>query len=177
MDDFSARFIAGQIVSLMALAFCIVGFASRRDDRLFVCLIFANIAFALQFALFRSWVAAAVSALIVLRVVLVRRYKGNSLMMALMLVATVVVAALNWHRWLDLAALTAGALGTVGMFMLEGIAMRLVLAAAAFCWVVNNALISSIGGTLAESLICVTNAITICRLARERAAAVAHQPG
>lgn len=39
---------AGQIVSLIALGFCIVGFASKRDDRLMVLLISANVAFALQ---------------------------------------------------------------------------------------------------------------------------------
>ena len=66
------------------------------------------------------------------------------------------------------AALAAGVLGTYGMFMLEGIPMRLLLAAAAFCWVLSNAFVGSIGGTAAESLILLTNAITIARLARER---------
>ena len=54
------------------------------------------------------------------------------------------------------------------MFMLEGIAMRWLLAVAAFCWVISNLLVGSIGGTLAESLILVTNLITIVRLYRAR---------
>jgi O-antigen ligase len=69
--------LLGQAVSLVALALCIVGFASKRDDRLFVLLLFANVAFAAQFALFGSWVAAGISALIVLRIALVRRFRRN----------------------------------------------------------------------------------------------------
>ncbi len=175
MEDWSLRFIAGQIVSLIALALCIVGFASKRDDRLFVLLIFANVAFAAQFALFESWAAAGISALIVLRVMLVRRCKGSWTIMTLMLVATLAVAAVTWEGWLDAAAIAAGLLGTFGMFMLEGIAMRAFLAAAALCWVVSNALIGSLGGTIAESLIFVTNGITIFRLVRDRKQGMAHR--
>jgi len=76
-DDLSIRWLAGQAFGLIALALCVAGFASKRDDRLFFLLLFANVAFALQFVMFRSWVAAAIAALIVLRIHLVRRYKGN----------------------------------------------------------------------------------------------------
>lgn len=168
MDTWSLRFIAGQVAGLIALTLCIIGFASKRDDRLFVLLIFANVAFAAQFALFKSWVAAGITTLIVLRVALVRRYKWSWTVMALMLAATVIIAALTWERWVDVWALAAGMLGTFGMFMLEGIAMRVLLAIAACCWAISNALIGSVGGTLAESLIFVTNAVTIFRLARDR---------
>ena len=172
MEYVSTSWIAGQLVSLIALALCVIGFASKRDDRLFVLLIFANVAFALQFALFGSWVASGITALIVLRVILVRHYKGNLGVMAALLIATMIVTVFTWHGLRDLAALAAGVLGTYGMFMLEGIPMRLLLAAAALCWVLSNAFVGSIGGTIAESLILLTNAITIGRLARERRAAV-----
>lgn len=161
-----AREWLGQGVSLVALALCVAGFASQRDDRLFVLLLFANVAFATQFALFQSWVAAGISALIVLRIALVRRYPGNVAVMAGVLVATLAVALLTWSGPRDVPALLAGLLGTWGMFMLRGIAMRAVLAAAAFCWVISNLLAGSIGGTLAETLILLTNLITIWRLRR-----------
>jgi hypothetical protein len=35
-EEMSYTALAGQIVSLIALGFCIVGFASKRDDRLMV---------------------------------------------------------------------------------------------------------------------------------------------
>lgn len=167
MEELGLRWLLGQSVSLVALALCLVAFASKRDDRLFVLLIFANVAFAAQFALFESWVAAGISALIVLRIALVRRFPRNLRLMTAMLLATLAVAALTWSGPQDIPALTAGLLGTWGMFMLSGIPMRLTLAVAALCWVVSNLLAGSIGGTLAESLIFVTNVITVLRLRRD----------
>ena len=41
---------------------------------------------------------------------------------------------------------------------------RWLLAVAAFCWVISNLLVGSLGGTLAELLILVTNLVTIARL-------------
>jgi len=165
-DDFSMRWLAGQLFGLVALALCVAGFASKRDDRLFFLLLFANVAFALQFVMFRSWVAAAIAALIVLRIHLVRRYKGHVTIMLGVAAATVVAAALTWTAPRDLWALAAGLIGTYGMFMLAGIPMRWLLAVAAFCWVISNLLVGSFGGTLAEALILVTNLITIVRLHR-----------
>ncbi|MHB0774891.1 YgjV family protein [Halomonas sp. WWR20] len=168
MEDFSLRLIAGQAVSLVALALCIVAFASKRDDRLLVILIFANVAFALHFVLFESWVAAGLTALIVLRIILVRHFKGSWPMMLAILTASLAMAALTWQRPLDLLPLIATVLGTVGMFILRGIPMRLFLAGAALAWTLNNLFIGSIGGTLAEALILITNFVTIARLARDR---------
>lgn len=172
MEDLSARWLLGQTVSLVALALCVAAFASRRDDRLLLLALFANVAFAVQFALFQSWVAAGISALIVLRIALVRRFPGNATVMTAMLIATAVVAALTWNGPRDIPALAAGLLGTYGMFMLRGIPMRAMLAGAAFCWIISNALAGSFGGTLAETLILATNLITIWRIRRR-----AHDPG
>lgn len=169
MHDLStARWLAGQSFGLIALTLCVLGFASKRDERLFVLLLGANVAFALQFAMFQSWVASAIAVLIVLRIQLVRRYKGSTAIMGAMLVATFAVAIPTWSGPRDIWAIAAGAIGTYGMFMATGIAMRWLLAAAAFCWVISNLLIGSIGGTLAEALIMVTNLITIIRLYRDR---------
>lgn len=91
LDNISARWLAGQLFGLIALALCVAGFASKRDDRLFVLLLFANVAFALQFVMFRSWTAAAIGALvvlIVLRIHLVRRCKGRAVVMLAMCAAT-----------------------------------------------------------------------------------------
>lgn len=168
MEEFSLRLVAGQFVSLIALALCILAFASKRDERLLALLIFANVAFAVHFVLFESWVAASITALIVLRIILVRRFKGNWWVMSLMLAASMVAAMLTWQRPLDVLPLTAAVLGTVGMFILYGIPMRLFLAGAALAWTLNNLMIGSIGGTLAEAIILVTNLNTVGRMARDR---------
>lgn len=166
MMELAPHILAGQVLGLIALALCIVAFASRDDDRLFVVLILANAAFAAHFMLLQSWVAAGITCVIVLRIVLVRRYKGSWRLMVLLLAMSVVTAMLTWQRPLDILPLSATVLGTFGMFMLRGIPMRLLLAGGALLWMLNNLLIGSIGGTLAEALILVTNLITVTRLAR-----------
>lgn len=165
-ENLTAMEWAGQIVSLIALGFCIVGFASKRDDRLMVLLISANVAFALQFALFGSWTAAVLSLLVIGRIMLARKYLGNWKVMLAVLVVNLVAAVLTWRAPVDFFAIGAALFGTVGMFMLRGIPMRLTLAAAAICWMLNNLLIGSVGGTLAEGMVVVTNFITIFRLMR-----------
>lgn len=162
------QWLAGQALGLVALALCLVAFSSKRDDRLLVILIAANVAFALHFVCFERWVPAGLTALIVLRIVLVRRYKGRWPVMLAMLGASLVTAMLTWQGPQDWLALTAAVLGTVGMFMLHGVPMRVVLAAAALAWTLNNLVIGSIGGSLAEGLIMITNIVTIIRMLRDR---------
>lgn len=53
--------------------------------------------------------------------------------------------------------------------------MRIMLGLAALAWMLNNLAIGSIGGTLAEGMIFVTNVITIIRMARARNATRAHR--
>lgn len=166
IEEMSYTAMAGQVVSLIALGFCIVGFASKRDDRLMVLLISANVAFALQFALFGSWTAAVLSVLVIGRIMLARRYMGNWQVMLAVLAVNLVAALLTWRSSADFFAIAAAIFGTLGMFMLRGIPMRLMLAAAAFAWMLNNIAIGSVGGTLAEAMVLVTNFITIYRLTK-----------
>ena len=166
--DMTVMEIAGQIVALIALGFCIAGFASTRDDRLMVLLIGANVAFATQYALFQSWTAAALTVLVILRIYLARRCQGNVAVMLGVLAMSGVAAALTWQSWIDLFPMTAMLLGTLGMFMLRGIPMRLFLAGAGLAWMGNNIAIGSVGATLAEAMVVCTNFVTILRLIRMR---------
>ena len=166
LADMSYTDMAGQVVSLIALGLCIAGFASKQDDRLMVLLISANVAFAVQFALFGSWTAAVLSLLVIGRILLARRHLGNWKIMLAVVAVNLVAGALTWRSPVDFCAIAAAIFGTVGMFMLRGIPMRLMLAGAAIAWMLNNILIGSVGGTLAEGMVVITNFITIYRLAR-----------
>lgn len=156
----------GQVCGLVALGFCIAGFANRNDDRLMVLLISANVAFALMFAFFQSWTAAALTVLVIVRITLARRYQGNWAIMLAMLAVNLLVAWATWKSLTDVFPLAAAVFGTVAMFMLRGIPLRIVLGLAALCWMLNNIVIGSLGGTLAEGMVLVTNIITIIRLYR-----------
>ncbi|MGM0768390.1 MAG: YgjV family protein [Pseudomonadota bacterium] len=164
--DMSLAHLLGQFSGLIALGFCIAGFANKNDDRLMVLLISANVAFALMFAFFESWTAAALTVLVIVRIALARKYQGSWRIMAVMLAINLLVAAVTWREPTDIFPLTAAVLGTVGMFMLRGIPLRVVLGLAALAWLLNNLVIGSVGGTLAEGMVLVTNVITIVRLYR-----------
>lgn len=166
MVSFSA--LAGQFFGLVSLVLCILAFSSKQDDRLLVLLLSANLAFAIQFMIFESWTAATLTLLVIVRIALARRYPGNTTAMAIVLAASGVASALTWQGWTDLPAIVAMVLGTVGMFLLQGIPMRVFLGLAALAWTLSNILIGSVGGTLAEALVLLTNSITIYRLYRAK---------
>lgn len=71
--DMTLAEVLGQVCGLVALGFCIAGFANKNDDRLMVLLISANVAFALMFAFFESWTASALTVLVIVRITLDRK--------------------------------------------------------------------------------------------------------
>lgn len=159
--------LLGQAVGFVALVLCIAAFASKDDNRLLVILIFGNAALALQYALFAAWAAAGIMVLNTLRVVLARRMPRNRIAMVLFLAATVAVTAATWQHATDIFPLAAGVTGTIAMFMLRGIPMRIGLIVTALCWITTTALIGSYGALAAEVLILATNLITVGRLIRD----------
>ncbi|MBP0049560.1 YgjV family protein [Marinobacterium sp. AK62] len=164
MDNLNV--LAGQFFGLMALVLCVLAFSSKKDDRLLILLISANVAFALQFLVFQSWTAAALTVLVIVRIVLARRYPGSVPVMLGVLGASGVASVLTWQGWPDLPAMIAMVLGTLGMFLLRGIPLRVSLGLAATFWGLSHLLVGSVGGLMAEALVVITNAITIYRLYR-----------
>jgi hypothetical protein len=55
-------------------------------------------------------------------------------------------------------------IGTIAFFWFEGVAMRVVLLSSTACWLANNVMVGSIGGTLLELFIGVVNASTCYRI-------------
>lgn len=159
--------LLGQVVGFIALLLCIAAFASKDDDRLLVILIFGNATFALQYALFGAWAASGITVLNMLRVILARRMRRNRIAMYWIVAATVAVAAATWQHATDLFPLAAGIVGTITIFMLRGIPMRIGLIFTALCWIVTTGLIGSYGALAAEVLIMATNLITVGRLIRD----------
>lgn len=160
--------VAGQLFGFIALILCVLAFSSKRDDRLLALLISANVAFALQFLCLTSWTAAALTTMVIVRILLARRYPGSKTVMGLVLAASGVASLATWQGWSDLPAIMAMLLGTVAMFMLRGIPMRVLLGLAALSWMLSHILAGAVGGTLAEALVLFTNAVTIYRLYRTR---------
>lgn len=160
--------VAGQFFGLVSLVLCVLAFSSKQDDRLLMLLLSANVAFALQFMVLESWTASALSLLVIARIAFARRYPNSKAVMAVILTVSGVASVLTWQNWADLPAIVAMVLGTVSMFLLRGIPMRVFLGLAALAWMLSHILVGSVGGTLAEAMVLLTNAITIYRLYRSK---------
>lgn len=72
--------------------------------------------------------------------------------------------------WLSLLPIASSCLGTLALFLLQGLRMRLVMLAGTLLWVVHNALVGSWGGTALELVVAAVNGVTIWRLWRGPAA-------
>ncbi|GAK85531.1 inner membrane protein YgjV [Vibrio ponticus] len=72
----------------------------------------------------------------------------------------------------ELLTIFGSSVATWALFKTQGIQMRLLVMFNSFCWVTNNLLLGSIGGTLMELTFIIVNSLTIVRMYRaERRAA------
>lgn len=62
--------------------------------------------------------------------------------------------------WLSLLPIIASCIGTFSLFFLHGLRMRALMLVGTVLWLVNNLLVGSIGGTLLEGVLMVTNVRT-----------------
>ncbi|RCK48367.1 membrane protein [Thalassospira profundimaris] len=167
LNDATPRWLLGQIASFIALGLFIAGFASKDDRKLLLILMAANTAVVAQFALLGSWVASAMTGIVILRILLARHYHGNYPVMISLLLLTIIAACFTWQGWSDAPALIAGLLGTIAMFLFHGIVLRWWLFTAAFFWVLSNLVAGAIGGIIAEALVMIMNLVTIWRLRKD----------
>jgi len=69
-------------------------------------------------------------------------------------------------RMTDWLPLGASCIGTLALFLLRGVPMRLAMLCGTFLWIANNIIAGSIGGTALEIVMAVVNGTTIWRMAR-----------
>lgn len=66
----------------------------------------------------------------------------------------------------ELLTIFGSSVATWALFKAQGIQMRVLVMFNSFCWLTNNLLLGSIGGTLMELTFIVVNAVTIFRMYR-----------
>lgn len=67
---------------------------------------------------------------------------------------------------LSLLPIAASCIGTTALFFLSGLRMRLLMLLGTLLWLVNNLAVGSVGGSLLEATIALTNSWTLWRLWR-----------
>lgn len=149
------------------LAFVLgVGSFLQTDDRRFkLWMVGECLAYVVHFSLLGNPTAVASSLVSVARSALALRTKSVWVALAVVVVNMGLGLALvkQPSDWLPLVA---SCLGTLALFLLQGIPMRLVMLCGTGMWIANNVIVGSIGGTALEVTIAVVNLVTIVRMAR-----------
>lgn len=143
----------------------------QTDDRRFKWFMTGEcIAYIAHFALLGNPTAVASSSLSMLRSLLslCTRSKWVAVGVVAANIGFGLAMATQPSHWLPL---TASCLGTIALFMLQGVPMRLLMMVGTGLWIANNLIVGSIGGTALEVVIAVINATTIARMLRARPAA------
>jgi len=164
MDYFSPAQLVGYVAFLLG----VTAFAQRIDWRLKFLVASECVVYTLHFFLLGNNPAAA-SALISATRTFLSLKTRSPWVAGFMLAINVILGAVLATTWTSWFSVAAGCSGTVAVFFLKGIGMRLLLLVATLCWLTNNILSGSIGGTLLEGIIAVVNTVTILRLWRSGA--------
>jgi hypothetical protein len=159
-------FSPAQCVGYVAFVLGVTSFMQRDDRRLKQFMAAQCLAYIVHFALLGIPTAVASSTMSLLRSVLALHTRA--LWIALAIVAANIVLGLylatSAAAWLPLAA---SCIGTLALFLLHGVPMRLVMLCGTFLWIGNNLIAGSIGGTALETVIAIVNIRTIWLMARE----------
>jgi hypothetical protein len=161
-DWFSPAQLFGYVAFVLG-----VGCFLQTDDRRFKWFMTGEcLAYVVHFALLGNPTAVASSLISMTRSLLSLRTRSPW-------VAVVVVAAnigfglAIAEKPADWLPLTASCLGTIALFTLHGIPMRLLMLCGTGLWIANNLIAGSIGGTALELVVAAVNLVTIARMARK----------
>ncbi|MTJ80891.1 MAG: YgjV family protein [Telmatospirillum sp.] len=156
-----------QCFGYAAFALGVVAFLQRNDRRLKLLNASQCLVYTLHFMLLGNPPAAASSLVSGVRSLLALKTR-SPWVAALILVIGIVVGWIfvdGGYGWLPVIA---SSVATVAVFLLSGIPLRLALLVGTLCWLANNLLCGSIGGSLLELTAAIVNGTTILRMVRER---------
>lgn len=160
-------FSPAQLLGYLAFVAGVACFVQTDDRRFRLFMALECLAYVLHFALLGQPTAVASSLVSLGRSVVSLRWRSPWL--ALLFVALNI--ALGWwlaQGWAALLPLLASCLGSIALFTLQGLRMRLLMLAGTLCWVANNLIVGSMGGTLLELTVAGVNCWTLWRLWRSR---------
>jgi hypothetical protein len=147
-----------------------VGCFLQTDDRRFRWYMAGEcLAYVVHFALLGNPTAMASSLISLTRSLISLRTRSKWVAVAVV-AANVGFGLVIAEKPSDWLPLTASCLGTIALFMLQGIPMRLLMLCGTGLWIANNLIVGSIGGTALEIVIAAINLTTIARMAREASA-------
>lgn len=158
-------FSPAQCLGYLAFVLGVGSFLQTNDRRFKLLMTGECLAYVAHFALLGNPTAVASTSVSTLRSLLSLRTRALWVALAIVAVNISFGVALA-QRWSDWLPLLASCLGTLALFLLTGIRMRLVMLCGTTLWIANNLIAGSIGGTALECVVAVVNSSTIWRLWR-----------
>ena len=158
-------FSPAQCVGYLAFVLGVGSFLQTDDRRFKLFMAGECFAYVIHFALLGNPTAVASSTVSLLRSLLSLRTRSVWVAAAIVAINLGLGLALAKQAsdWLPLAA---SCLGTLALFLLQGVPMRIVMLCGTGLWIANNVIVGSLGGTALEVVIAVVNAVTIVRMVR-----------
>ncbi len=163
-----------QVLGYLALVLGVSGFLQRDDRRLKRLVAAECFAYVAHFALLGVPSASSSALVSGVRTALSIRFRSAWLAAATVAVNVGLALAFSTHGagWVPVVG---SSLGAVAVFTMRGIPMRLVLLSSTACWLANNVLSGSIGGTVLESLIAAASVSTIVRMTLDEITSYRHE--
>jgi hypothetical protein len=168
MHDFlSYASSPAQILGYVAFVLGVAAFLQKEDWKLKSLNACESLAYLVHFCLLWNPAAVVSSALASVRGFL--SVRSRSVILALLFIALNLGIGL-WvlDRPLGILPIAGSCAATWASFRMKGVPMRCVFLCATACWLANNIASGSIGGTVLELFIGVSNAFTTIRMAREQ---------
>lgn len=163
MIDWQNILTLPQLFGWGAFFFGMACFLQKSDLRFKQFMALECAAYVIHFSLLGQWTASASATVSLGRSVAAVRYPFKSVGI-FFIGLSLACGALLYTSWVSWLPITASVLGTFALFFLKGVQMRWVMLCGTSLWLVHNYLVGSIGGTVLEVVLCVTNAVTIYRM-------------
>lgn len=159
--------VIGQILGFISLFLGVCTFYQKDDRKLKVLMVVFNLNHLVHYFLLGSMVSVLSAALSAIRT-LTSIYVSSKRIAAIFIVISLGFGFYIMESQQDMWPILGTVIGTYSVFALKGIAMRVGFLLGALCWLTNNIIVGSIGGTLLEMTLINVNLMTTIRLIKDR---------
>lgn len=163
---FHDAFSPAQLFGYLAFVLGVGSFLQKNDRRFKLFMTGECVAYVLHFWLLGNPTAVASSVMSTVRSVLSLYTRSIWVAVAVVVVNLALGIGLVQHWW-NWFPLLASCIGTLALFLLSGIQMRIVMLFGTLLWIANNLISGSIGGSALEIVIFVVNCHTIWRMKQD----------
>lgn len=159
--------VVAQGFGFISLALGLSTFYQTDDKKMKIVMIILQVNHLVHFLLLGSIVSALSALLSGIRTALAIKISSKrvaALFIVLTLGSGIALADNIWQLW----SIIGSVIGTYSVFLLKGIKLRIGFLIGSTCWLINNIIVGSIGGTLLEAAAICMNLITISRMYRSK---------